>query len=288
MKKYLIFTDASGDYDAADALQNDLKFVPMQYSLGEDMRVCCGLENPEILKKFYDGQRTGDLTKTSQITPFMYEEYFSGYMEKGYSILYLALSGGLSSTYSAACVAKEALKEKYPEVDLYPVDTKSATGGIGVLLQRVFDNQAKGMDIEENYQDILQEIPHIRHWFMVQDLMYLKRGGRVSATTAMVGTVLGIKPILKINEEGKLDTIAKKRGNKSAVAYLVELFKNSFDISRGNMIYVCHADALDLAEDLKAQILKLYPQAVVKTTMLSPIIGAHTGPGMAAICHFGK
>ncbi len=288
MNKYLIFIDASGDCEADVVIKNDLKFVPMQYSLGNEMRVCDGLEDPEILKRFYAGQRNGDLTKTSQITPFMYEEYFSKYMENGYSILYLALSSGLSSTYNAACLAKESLKEKYPEVDLYPVDTKSATGGIGILLEHALDNKNKGLSIEENYQDLLNMIPHIHHWFMVQDLMYLKRGGRISATTAMVGTMLGIKPILKINEIGKLDTIAKKHGNKSAVSYLVSLFQESFDQSLGNVVYVCHADAFDLAESLKNQIIELYPNLIVKITMLSPIIGAHTGPGMAAICHLGK
>lgn len=288
MEKYILCMDASGDFEANDARENDIKFVPMQYSLGEEMRVCAGIEAPEILKKFYDGQRNGDFTKTSQITPFMYEEFFDEYMKNGYSVLYFALSSGLSSTYNAACLAKETLKEKYPDVDLYPIDTKSATGGIGVLLDRAVANKKSGMGIEENYRDILNTIPYIRHWFMVQDLMYLKRGGRVSATTAVVGTMLGIKPILKINENGKLDTIAKKHGNKSALAYITELFKDCFDESKGNVVYVCHADAAELADSLEAQIHALFPQVIVKKTMLSPIIGAHTGPGMAAICHLAK
>ncbi len=288
MEKYVIFMDVSGDLDPAYAAEKGLCFVPMQYSLGKEMRVCSGIESEEVLKKFYDGQRNGDLTQTSQITPYMYEEYFDSYMKDGYSILYIALSSGLSSTYSAACVAKETLKEKYPDVDLYPVDSKGATGGMGVLVERAFSNKEKGMTAKENYEDIVSVVPHLHHWLMVQDLFYLKRGGRVSATTAVLGTVLGIKPILMINKEGKLDTIAKKRGNKNAALHLVQLFKESYDETIEGVIYVSDGDAKELGDFTADEVKKLYPNAVVKRASLSPIIGAHTGPGMVIICHLGK
>ncbi len=288
MKKYIIAMDTSGDIQQEVVDKYDLKFIPMQYSLGEEMRTSYGLEDADILKKFYDGQRNGDLTRTSQITPFMYEEYFEPYLKEGYSVLYLALSSGLSSTYNSACLAQESLKEKYPDLDVFPIDSLGATGGMGVLIERALVNREKGLSIEENRDDILKVIPNIRHWFMVQDLNYLKRGGRVSSATAFVGTMLNIKPILKIDEVGKLTTINKMHGNKKAINCLFEYFKNNYDPNLGNIVYISDADCRDLADMLAEQVRAAFPDVIVRQTTLCPIIGAHTGPGMVAICCLSK
>ncbi|MDE6407042.1 MAG: DegV family protein [Anaeroplasmataceae bacterium] len=288
MSKYVILMDVSGDIEQASVDKWDLKFIPMQYSLGEEMRTSNGPEPEDVLKLFYDGQRNGDLTKTSQITPFQYEEYFEPYLKDGYSVLYLCLSSGLSSTYSAACLAKESLKEKYPELDVYPIDTLAATGGMGVLAEIALRNREKGLSIEENRDDLLSLIPRQRNWFLVQDLKYLKRGGRISATTAVFGTMLNIKPILKIDDQGKLTTIAKKRGNKMAVQALIDYFKEYYDPTAPSIVYICNADCKDLGDLLAEKILKEFPNIEIKQTTLSPIIGAHTGPGMLILSHVGK
>ena len=289
MSKYLIYMDVSGDIDEAYAKENDLRFVPMEYSLGEQMRVSEGVQTDDIMKKFYDGQRNGDLTKTSQISPYMYEEYLDEAVKEGYSVLYLSLSSGLSSTYQSALMAKTELKEKYPEQDFYPVDSLAATGGMGVLIERAIRNKKAGMSIEDNYEDLVAATHKIKHYFMVQDLMYLKRGGRVSATTAVVGTMLNVKPILEINEEGKLITIAKKRGNKAAISGLLDYFKEYFNASlKDDVVYVIDADIKELGDSLADNVKQLYPDITVRRSTLSPIIGAHTGPGMVAVCFMGK
>ncbi len=288
MNKYVIMMDVSGDVTQETVDTYDLKFVPMQYSLGEEMRTSYGREPEEIMKKFYEGQKNGDLTRTSQITPYMYEEYFSPYLKDGYSVLYLCLSSGLSSTFSAALLAKESLKEKFPDVDVFPIDSLSATGGMGLLIERALVNRKNGMSIEENYEDILNVIPKVRCWFMVQDLQYLKRGGRISSTTAFVGGLLNIKPILRITPDGKLLNIGKKRGNKATVNALFEYFKENYNPDLGNTIYICDTLAKDLSEDLKNKVLEIYPNMIVKQETLCPIIGAHTGPGMLVISHFAK
>ncbi len=289
MENYLIYIDASCDLDEKVLNDNHIGFIPMQYSLGEEMRECSWIEKEDVIKLFYDGQRKGDVTQTSQITPYMYEEYFDEPMKNGHSILYFALSSGLSSTYSSACVAKQSLKEKYPNVDLFVVDTKMATCGISVQVLRAIENQKNGLSLEENFADITSMTGKTRLWFMVQDLMYLKRGGRVSATTAVFGTMLGIKPILMVDEVGKLQTINKKRGNNGALTELVNLIKGSYDESlKNNVIYICHSDAIQLAIKLKEMILKEYPQASIMISPLSPIIGAHTGPGMVLVGHYAK
>lgn len=287
--KYLIFADASADIDKAFGEKNEVHYIPMEYSLGESMRTCAGVEPEDVMKAFYDGQRKGDLTKTSQISPYMYKAYLEPYFEKGYSVLYLCLSSGLSSTYQSALLAKEELKDDYPEQDFYPIDSLAATGGMGVLVERAVRNKNAGMSIEDNFNDVVACTKNIRHWFLVEDLMYLKRGGRVSATTAVVGSALNIKPILKIDENGKLITIAKKRGSKAAMGELVELFKKTYDPDcKDDVISIVHADSADVAEELKQKILEIVPGATIRIGFLSPIIGAHTGPGMLAVCHMGR
>ncbi|MGF0033618.1 DegV family protein [Bariatricus sp. SGI.154] len=287
MKDYIICMDASGDIIEEAARVNNINFIPMEYSLGDEMRTSHGCESEEILKKFYDGQRNGDLTKTSQISPFMYEEYFKQFLEKGQSVLYFCLSSGLSSTYASATLAAENLKEEYPDVEVLPIDTLSATGGIGLLTEIAIDNKKNGMDIHENFEAIKVLIPKIRHYFMVQDLMYLKRGGRVSAATALVGSALNIKPMLKIDENGKLVTVDKKRGNKAAMSSLFTYFKENYNPNLSKIIYICDADTPELADALVEKVKEAAPDVIIRRTMLSPIIGAHTGPGMLSMILMG-
>lgn len=287
MKDYIICMDASGDIIEEAAKTNNINFVPMEYSLGDEMRTSHGCESEEILKKFYDGQRNGDLTKTSQISPYMYEEYFRPFLEAGQSVLYFCLSSGLSSTYASAMLAAENLKEEYPDVEVLPIDTLSATGGIGLLTEIAIDNRKNGMDIHENYEAIKALIPNIRHYFMVQDLMYLKRGGRVSAATALVGSALNIKPMLKIDENGKLTTVDKKRGNKAAMLSLFTYFKENYNPKLSKVIYICDADTPELADALVEKVRESAPDVIIRRTMLSPIIGAHTGPGMLSMILMG-
>ncbi len=283
MNDYVICMDASGDIFREVARENGIAFVPMEYSLGEEMRTSEGCEEDSLLKRFYDGQRGGDLTKTSQISPFMYEEYFKKFLEEGKSVLYFCLSSGLSNTYESSMLAARNLKEEYPQGEVLPVDTLAATGGIGLLVERAIENRKKGMGLHENFQSVKELVPHLRHYFMVQDLMYLKRGGRVGAATAIVGSALNIKPMLKIDENGKLVTVDKKRGNKAAMMALFHYFEEHYNPERNHTIYICDADAPELADSLAEKVKETAPDVIVRRTMLSPIIGAHTGPGMLSM-----
>lgn len=283
--EYLIFADVSGDIDSSYVEAGKIRFISMEYSLGDSMLTCTGPLTRDELKAFYDDQRGGSLTKTSQITPFKYEESFSPYMEKGQSILYLCLSSGLSSTYDSALTAKQILKDKYPDVDLYVIDTRAAAAGIGILGERAIANLDAGMSIEDNFNDVCSLVPRLRHWFLVPDLMYLKRGGRVSAATAIVGTALNICPLLEINPEGKLDNFAKKRGMKMAANALVDLYVEHRGPDDSATIYIVDADNTEIADYLDAKLRAIFPNAPIKHSGLNPIIGAHTGPNLAAIIH---
>lgn len=284
---YLIVMDASADIDSKVFLEEDIRFIPMQYSLNEEMRESKGIESEELLKSFYDSQRSGELTKTTQITPYQYINFFSKLLNEGYSILYLSLSSGLSSTYQSAMLAASELNDEHKDEKVYVVDSLGATGGIGVLLELACKYRKEGKSIEENCALLNNAKLKLHHFFMVQDLMYLKRGGRVSGATAVVGTVLGIRPILKIDENGKLVNFAKRRGNKLALEELAKLFNENYELN-DSPIYVVDGDAKELGDFLASEIKKLIPEAVVKRNMLSPIIGAHTGPGLVAVCFIGK
>ena len=282
---YIIYSDISADIPAAYAVEKDIRFIPMSYTLGSEDRVCSSIEPDEILKKFYDGQRNGDLTHTTQISPFMYVEIFEPLLKEGKSVLYISLSSGLSNTYNSSLIAADELNEKYPEARLVCVDSLAATGGMGALLEMAVKNRESGMSIEENAKYLEQNRLRIYHWFMVEDLMYLKRGGRIPATTAIVGSALNIKPLLKVERDGTLSTFAKKRGAKAAMNELLELYKTHSVGGDKERIIIIHADDPAKAEYLKAGVLAVNPKADISTVMLSPIIGAHVGPGMCAIVH---
>ena len=287
-QSYVIFSDISADIPVDYAKEHDIRFISMQYTIGDEDRVCEGIEEEAVLKRFYDGQRNGDLTRTSQIAPQNYMDVFASILQEGEDILYLSLSSGLSSTYQSSCLAARQLEEQFPERKIVCVDSLGATGGMGMLLVSAVENREKGMSIEENGKWLEDNRLRVCHWFMVEDLMYLKRGGRVSAATAVVGSALNIKPILKIEEDGTLKNFAKARGTKRALNNLVEYYDAASDKEDGERIFIMHADSLENAEYLEEKVKAINPTCRVEKMMLCPIIGAHTGPGMCAIVHFGR
>ncbi len=287
-QSYTIFSDISADIPASYAKENDIRFIAMQYTLGDEDRVCTGIEEEEVLKRFYDGQRGGDMTRTSQISPQIYMDIFAPVLESGEDILYLSLSSGLSSTYQSSCLAAEQLKERFPDRKIVCVDSLAATGGMGLLLEKAVLNRARGMSVTESGRWLEENRQRVCHWFMVEDLMYLKRGGRVSAATAVVGAALNIKPILKIEEDGTLKNFAKTRGVKRALEALLEHYEAASEKEEEERIYVLHADAPENADYLEERVKQINPRCNVTKMMLSPIIGAHTGPGMCAVVHFGE
>ncbi len=287
MEDYKIFIDLSTDIDGKFVTDNNIGFVPMQYQIGDETKISSFVESDEVMKKFYQAMKDGLVTSTSQITPFKYVEFFTPFCEKGVNILYLPLSSGLSQTFSSAKLAKEELNKKYPNVKIEIVDTLSATAGISILANLAVINKNNGLTIEENAKELARAVEKINVSFLVETLTYLKRGGRIKASTAFIAGALNIKPIIIVNNEGKLETIAKKHGVKKAASYLVEKFNEEHD-PNFNLVYISHADCIDTANDIKAKLLEANPNLEIKIVMISPIIGAHVGPGMCAICNLNK
>ena len=288
MENYTICIDASVDISSDYIRENHILILPMKYMLDEKEYVMRDRLTEEELSAFYDAMKAGSLTRTSQITPYYYKETFGAEAAKGNDILYLSLSSGLSNTYSSARTAASDIMDEYPGVRIEVVDTLAGTGGMGLLLMAAADARDKDVPLEKNAEWLRMMSHNICHWFLVDDLIYLKRGGRVSAAAAVTANVLNIKPILKIADDGRLVSIAKKRGLAKAGAFLVDCCVNAIDQSMPGEIIVVHAAAPDMARHAADLLAARFPDIHIQICGLSPVIGAHTGPGMMAVIHWGN
>ena len=285
---YEIYVDASIDVENSYITDHNIHFIPMKYMIDDQEYVMDRQQTEEELDHFYQKMKDGSITGTSQITPYTYEQVFRKEAEQGHDVLYLCLSSGLSSTYASSLNAAQSVMEDFPDVKIESVDTLGATGGVGLLLMQAIKGRDEGKTISENAAYLRQIAPDIGFWFMVEDLEYLKRGGRVSATAAFAGNVLNLKPVLKINDEGKLINISKQRGVQRAVKYLLECYEGSYDDTISSDVIVAHAVCKERAEKMRDEILRINPGAKVQICPMGPVIGSHTGPGFAAIIHFGN
>ena len=246
MRDYVICIDASVDIEQHWIDDNGVIIIPMKYTLGEQEYLMENRLTDLKLKEFYDAMRAGQITHTSQITPYYYQQIFGKEAQKGYDILYISLSSGLSNTYSSALTAAGEIEDEYEGTKIEVVDSLAGTGGMGLLLMMAVRAKQNGVSLSENAAALRANAGKVCHWFMVDDLKYLRRGGRISAATAVAGTVLNIKPILKIQDDGTLISIAKKRGLAKAASFLTECYGGALDASISNDVVIAHADCHDL------------------------------------------
>ncbi len=285
MSDYSIWVDASADIDRECLNGASLGVLPMEYTLDGARKAAAGDEAPEAFRAFYDAQRNGAVTHTSQISPGLYREYFGPVMEKE-SVLYLSLSSGLTKTVDSACMAAMKLQRDHG-TKIEVVDSLSATGGIGLLAEKAVENRESGMTLEQNAASLREWAGKVCHCFMAEDLMFLKRGGRISAATAVMGTMMGIKPILVIDASGRLTAVERKRGHKAAVRDILRLYQTARDPELQKRAFIVHGDAPELAENLREHLAQTVPGIRISVRPLCPIIGAHTGPGMVGLVFFG-
>ncbi len=286
-KDYVILTDSTTDISQEIADEIDVKVWPMQFEL--DGLTYRNFPDEREMKsdEFYDIMRKGKMPKTSQINVVDFCEYFSEYLDKGLDVLYICFSSGLSGTYNNSLIAIEELKGRYPDRKIISVDSLAASMGEGLLVYLAAQQKKKGMGLEELAKWVEDNRLHLCHWFTVDDLHHLKRGGRVSPATAIVGSALNIKPVLHVDDEGHLINMSKVRGRKASlnamVDQMVETYTDQFDtvmICQGG----CHDDAEYLAGEVKKRV-----KGVKKLIMgnIGPVIGAHAGPGVLALFFYG-
>lgn len=288
MSDFRIFTDATADL--TDKLKKGLPeiiTIPMHLTVGgEDYTYGSidGIHPTEV----YQMQRDGKFATTSQITPVMYFEHFEPYLKEGIDIIYFCFSSGMSGTYQSAMIASMELKEKYPERKIICVDTLGAACGEGFLVREAAKMQAKGLTIEELEEWSIRNRSKVCHWFTVDTFTHLKHGGRVSAATAAMGTMLSIKPLLHVDENGKLEAIEKIRGRKKALSALLARLEEGWLPELGETVIISHADDKESAELLKDKIKEKFSNAEVLISDLGPIIGAHTGPNAITLFYWGS
>ena len=291
MDEYLIYTDSAADIPAHVYDQYDIRIVPMDYILnGKEITFDTKAPNrDQMCDELFAAQRAGADVHTSQITPFRYVETWRKDLEEGHDILYLSFSSGLSATWDNAVAASRELANDYPDRKIRVVDTLSATAGLGVLVYASCLNRAQGMSLEENAAWLEEHSIQMCHRFTVGDLDYLHKGGRVSAAVALIGGMLNIKPVMVIDDIGKLQVTSKCRGQNAAWKTLIrEYIKERGVPGVPDVVYIGHSSLYEEAEKLKHLLQEAAgPDTIIETICETPIIGVHTGPEFFAVCGFG-
>jgi DegV family protein with EDD domain len=243
MKNYVIMTDSTSDLPVDIADHFGIQVIPMPFTMGTDSYMHY-LDNRELgIHEFYEKLRGGIESTTTQINEITYIEYFESVIKSGSDILYISLSSGLSSTYNSVLLAAEELIRKYPESKILCVDFRAASLGEGLLVYSAAKKKEEGFGLEELSEWIINKRSHLFQWFTVDDLNHLKRGGRLTAMTAVVGTALDIKPILHVDDEGKLIPVDRVRGRKKALKALVIHMSETCTNPEEQIIFIGHGDA---------------------------------------------
>ena len=240
------------------------------------------------VKELYDAMRAGEMASTSAVNPEGWRGVIEPVLAAGKDALVLAFSSGLSTTYQSAVIAADELREQYPQRKIQGVDTCAAALGQGLLIWHTCKMRDAGLSLEELAAWVENARDHTCHWFTVDDLVYLKRGGRVSAATAVLGTVLNIKPVLHVDNEGHLISMVKARGRKAAINTLVSKMGELQGDWDNSTVFICHADAMEDAEKLAALVKEKYGVKDAFIGNLGAVIGSHAGPGTLALFFMGS
>lgn len=274
-----ILADSACDLTEKYHQEYNIDIVPLTVHLdGQDYQDQIDIEP----KKLYDAMRNGSSPKTSQVTPQTFKSIFTKYAKANQPLIYFAFSSELSGTYQAAKMVQEEMKEEYPDANIHIIDTKCASLGYGLVVLRVAELAKQGASIDEIIEIGTYYANHMEHIFTVDDLKYLFRGGRVSRTSAFVGSLLKIKPLLHV-EQGKLVPIEKIRGSKRVLGRMIEVMEERGVDFDKQTIGISHGDDLATAEKLATMIKDKFPVKDVLIENVGAVIGAHSGPGTIAL-----
>ena len=282
---YRIITDNCCDFPADMYDDLNLSVVPLVVRF-QDKEVSQYSE--KWLKKLYDGMRAGDVATTSAVNPQGWEEVIEPVLAAGDDALVLTFSSGLSTTHQSAVIAATELSEKYPDRKIRVIDTLCASLGQGLLVWYACQKRDEGMGFEELGNWVEENKQNLCMWFTVDDLMFLKRGGRVSAATALVGTMLQIKPVLHVDDEGKLINVAKARGRKASLEALAKKVGETGLPGANDTVFISHGDCIEDVQVLEGILKEKYGVKKVFTYYVGAVIGSHAGPGTVALFFLGN
>ena len=286
MNKYVIFADTACDMSPELLSEWGVPFESLTFKFDDSDKVYAN--NDMSATEFYEKMKVGGVAKTAAVNPEAFISGFEKILEQGCDILYLGFSSGLSTTFNSARIAANELREKYPERKLVVIDTLAASAGIGLLIRLLLDKKEAGATIEENEEYAKSLIMNLCHWFTVDDLVYLKRGGRVSPAAAFFGNMIGIKPVLHVDDEGHLVPVLKVRGRKTSIATMADKYGELAKDKKDGLVYISHACCEGDANALASILNERYGTNASIITNVGPVIGAHSGPGTLALFFIGN
>ncbi|VYU05155.1 DegV family EDD domain-containing protein [Clostridium tertium] len=285
--KTIIFTDSCCDLPISFVKENNIEVMHLRVNIkGQDIPDDLG--ESISYKDFYKLIRDGEMPTTSQANVGEFQEKFEKYVSEGYSIIYIGFSSALSGCVNSARIAMENIKQEKEEADITIIDTKSASMGLGLLVYYAANMLKDGKSKVEIINWIEENKLKVNHWFTVDDLNHLKRGGRVSSSVAIVGTMLNIKPIMHVDDEGRLIPVSKVKGRKKSIKSLQEKLIEKIVNPEEQTIFISHGDCIEEAEHLKELILNEIKVKDVIINNVGPVIGSHSGPGTMALFFMGS
>ena len=285
MTNYQIITDSGADLPTDLLSSLDVKLASL--SLLFRGQVLADSVTDET-KTFYQAMRDGESATTSAINPDGWAAVMEPVLKEGKDILVIAFSSGLSTTYQSAVIAADELREQYPQRTIRVVDSLCASLGQGLLVWYACQKRDAGMSLNELADWVETRKWNLSHWFTVDDLRYLKRGGRISAATALVGTMLNIKPVLHVDDEGHLVSVAKTRGRKASIQALLQQMEASMLPGENDTAFICHGDCLEDAQLLASLVKERCGVKEVFIGYTGAVIGSHSGPGTLALFFLGS
>ena len=285
--KTILFTDSCCDIPISFVRDNNIQVMSIRVNInGDDIPDDLGKSIAH--KDFYALIRNGKLPTTSQVNVDTFEKNFRKYVSEGYSIIYIGFSSALSGCVNSARLAKEIIDEEIEGADITIVDTKSASMGLGLLVYYAANMLRDGKSKEDIINWLEENKLKVNHWFTVDDLNHLKRGGRVSSTVAIVGTMLSIKPIMHVDNEGRLIPVSKVKGRKKSIKALFDKLKEKIVDSENQTVFISHGDCIEEAESLKELILSEIKVKEIIINNIGPAVGTHSGPGTLALFFIGN
>jgi len=286
MQPYVLFTDSGCDIAPQTLAEWQVTCVPMTFRFRDEDKE---YQNDDLsAQEFYARLRGGETSKTSAINTETFKEWFEPTLKEGNDILYIAFSSGLSGTYQMALLAAEELREIYPDRTVTVVDTLAASAGEGLLVYLAVQKKQAGATLEEVAAYITDIRLNVALWFTVDDLQHLKRGGRISPTVALVGGMLGIKPVLHMDDPGHLISKAKVRGRQAALKALLDKVVELGVDPKNNPIFISHGDCIDDVNRFREMLKEKVGTDVTLISDIGPVIGSHSGPGTVAVFFISK
>lgn len=288
MRDYVILTDSCCDMTAEMAEELGLVILPLMFHMQErDYRNYP--DGREIsFPDFYARMRAGEEVTTSAVNVGDFEVAMRSILEQGKDILCINFSSALSTTYQSAVIAAGDLQSEFPDAQIKVADSLSASLGQGLLLWLCAQRKKQGGTLEEVYQYALDTRKRVCHWFTVDDLNHLKRGGRVSAAAALFGTMLSIKPVLHVDDQGRLIPVSKTRGRRASLLSLVDEMEKSALDPAGQTVFISHGDCAADAEFVAGEVRRRFGVQNVYINYVGPVIGSHSGPGTIALFYLGQ